>query len=309
MQQDAEKLNRWEAMIQEILVPAALNQRIYNVDYKEVKDLLNRLIEGRLRNIWAYWLDNGGRGNSFRLDSYWKNPYSNQLLGFIKCVDKDRLALKKVVGMDDEIKAVAEKTLKDLTLVAETIHEQYALPLMALKDKIVMGRKPSTDPKKTPDRTLEHTGTCGICGKNVKIEGTGLYHHGFTLQWQSRNGSCFGRGYKPIEISSDVLVDYIAKVVRPYIKKETELLSFLQSGKRDGTIIEITSHFRNAPGTSRFPIHLKLAKGEPMFDQVVNENINHHESNIRMGEMELANREQQLREWAPRPLPDAKETK
>ncbi len=56
--------------------------------------------------------------------------------------------------------------------------------------------------RKTKPRTMANTGTCGVCGMNVKRDGsTRLAAHGFTLKWQTQMGTCQGWRFPPIEVS------------------------------------------------------------------------------------------------------------
>lgn len=67
------------------------------------------------------------------------------------------------------------------------------------------------------ERTLDGTGTCAVCRQNVKMEADeGLYHHGFQLQHQTRQGRCPGTGYKPWELSPDGLVNYVEQYLKPW---------------------------------------------------------------------------------------------
>lgn len=103
----------------------------------------------------------------------------------------------------------------------------YILPLIEklelLKPIIQKGRIPS----ESPVRTLERTGTCGICGKNVKLDPNGnLWSHGYTLNrsWGMRTQNCFGTGYLPIEVSNESLKDYI-QILERYLESIPNLLS------------------------------------------------------------------------------------
>lgn len=86
--------------------------------------------------------------------------------------------------------------------------------LEEVKPLVVKGRKPAENPKEN-ERTLENTGTCGVCGRNIKLWNGIVYDHGYELPWighgdGTRTTGCFGVGYKPIETSPEVLVAYKA---------------------------------------------------------------------------------------------------
>lgn len=65
-------------------------------------------------------------------------------------------------------------------------------------------------------RSLDNTGTCGVCGANVKMTRAGkLMRHGWRVQgggWQGygswHSASCFGTGYQPFELSPKGAIEY-----------------------------------------------------------------------------------------------------
>ena len=87
------------------------------------------------------------------------------------------------------------------------------------KSHIVKGRKPSTNSKSTPMRTVENTGSCGICGKNVKLSRTGkILSHGYTLKYRlGKSSDCIGTHFDPIEVSPQApkaMLDYINRWIK-----------------------------------------------------------------------------------------------
>jgi len=110
---------------------------------------------------------------------------------------------KKITKLPNDLKWPEIKTVL-LSLVPAC--EKIA----AVKQFIEKGRKPSESPANA--RTLDHTGTCGCCNRNVKLrpEGT-MWDHGYMIGGKGskgyscfRVGSCFGVGYQPIEVSPEV---------------------------------------------------------------------------------------------------------
>lgn len=78
-----------------------------------------------------------------------------------------------------------------------------------LKPMIVKGRKPSDTPRKTPERTLDNTGTCACCGQNVKLDNGGkIVNHGFTIRYGYQEGQCPAVGCDPIEVSTEGLLKF-----------------------------------------------------------------------------------------------------
>ena len=87
------------------------------------------------------------------------------------------------------------------------------------KSHIVKGRKPSTNSQSTPMRTVENTGSCGICGKNVKLSRTGkILSHGYTLKYRfGKSSDCIGTHFDPIEVSPQApkaMLDYINRWIK-----------------------------------------------------------------------------------------------
>lgn len=177
-------------MLNQLIEPlrAAVNTGvIYNARYVETKDSLNRLLDKErialrpdFRAMYSDW---------------WSAP---------KLAQEADDTPYSVHG----VKAWAKRVAKAGKLVPDSYHAFVArwLPVAELleqvKPLVVKGRAPSTGERKTPPRTIENTGTCGICGANVKLDAQGrLVAHGFTLEGYGRSGNCFGVRYQPHEIS------------------------------------------------------------------------------------------------------------
>lgn len=106
-----------------------------------------------------------------------------------------------VADKDDEFVVAIKNIVDRWTIIADKFK--------TLKPMIVKGRKPSTDPRKTPERTLENTGTCACCGKNVKMDANGkLVNHGFTIRYGFQEGQCPGVDCDPIEVSVEGLLKF-----------------------------------------------------------------------------------------------------
>lgn len=130
-----------------------------------------------------------------------RTPYWHQLASCIKKVRTD-----KSQGFTEERKQSVLKVLYKWEPIAQQL--ESAVPL------IVKGRK--TGERKTPPRTLENTGTCPICGKNFKLDGSGkIISHGYVVQWHQHNGSCFGVGKLPWELSPQGAIDYVKQCCLP----------------------------------------------------------------------------------------------
>ena len=178
------------AELEASLDQAIASKHIWNVDYVAFKERLGRIIE---ESFNGYHTDDVGDHEAF-WNHFHPLHYSNAttLLGKAKKIDKFPNNKKW-----PEIKNV----LRSLVPACEK--------MAAVKPFIEKGRKPSLEPADA--RTLDHTGTCGCCMRNIKLrpEGT-MWDHGYFIGnagkgWAGfRTGSCFGVGFKPIEVSPDV---------------------------------------------------------------------------------------------------------
>lgn len=197
-------------------IAAALDaKQIYNVDFVRIKDRLNRVLNSAHNTVQNEYLDlpyEERSGDEALQDVYYGTIYPHTLKTFAK-----RVAKAAEVHGDDHPVVVA----------GNAMIEQFREPVanfLALKAFVIKSRKPSETPRATPERTLENTGTCAICGRNVKLSSTGkIVDHGFTLAWDQRSGSCFGVGYDPIEVSPEGLVAAIHSLSKRIMHCRTQL--------------------------------------------------------------------------------------
>ena len=178
---------------------------IYNVDYKDVKEAANRKLEAGYRAavVQPYLEGLHNRGEEI-------SPEMSEILYYsgypqahtLNARDKGITKLEKTDPNHWMVKAAREY----LELVRPVIEK-----LVIIKGTVVKGRKPSDKPRLTPERTLENTGTCSVCGRNVKLSNTGkIVDHGYTIRYGFQEGNCFGVGYAPIEVSSEGAVAYLS---------------------------------------------------------------------------------------------------
>jgi len=187
------------AITKEQAIETLQRRPLYNRDFQVIKDSLNRQFRNaHEREVRAPFFHNG---------RYQTVPESVRELDYLDW------SLHRVPGL---IKKVAACKSNDPTLTAMTLllrdWEDVAVLLAKTKTDVIKGRKPSATPRKTEPRTLDNTGTCPCCGHNVKLNGGRIVDHGFTLEFNQRNGKCFGVGYRPWEISPRGKVDLRAAV-------------------------------------------------------------------------------------------------
>ncbi len=174
---------------------------IFNVDFLEAKDALNRFFEeavnDEIKEIYFY-----GRLYNYPenvQDLFWKDWSLHRVPSLQK-------AVSKVTYNGDTVIDAIKRVLNEW--------EEASALVKSAKGDVIKGRKPVADSdRKTKIRTIENTGTCPCCGKNVKINGGKMVDHGFTLYYGWRNGNCFGVGRKPWEVSLQGRIDYITALI------------------------------------------------------------------------------------------------
>lgn len=272
----------------------------YMAEYNEIKDRLNRRIEDEGREILNYVLafrDIPPYKYEFQtVRGEFDTPYGAYQL--VSCVKK----LTKLVSRLQKSKSPWAEVMENV--LAHYVRDGYydtIVAFVAAKSQMKTGRKPSNPSDRiTKERTLDNTGTCPICGKNVKLEANGtLYAHGYTIHWGGRNGNCFGVGYEPIEVSSECLVDYLKLLKEILVQKEQSLASGAPESfdyeLRRNVTIKVTA--QTDPKEIRF---------QTSYDQLCRSWQYRIESDIRMLTHEVKTVTQAIETWAPRPLPGEK---
>lgn len=233
---------------------------IYNADWERLKQWGNSLLDDELRAITNHL--------SFDDDARWDFGlvYLNQIPG----------RLKKIQGNEhptiNEIRSVLNRY--------ETIHTL----LQELKPKIIKGKKPTLN-RKTKPRTLENTGTCAVCGQNVKLDGGLIVHHGFVVRGQ-RIGSCFGVGYQPWEVSPKGAEDYLES-----LKSQLQGLESYSQKLESGEVGEL--YYRNQ----------KITPEDGMWGVALSSAIATTNSELRMLQCEIQQFTKKIETWQPQTLP------
>lgn len=180
--------------------------QISNVRFNEIKDLISRDFDRSIdKNLLEVYRERFRVEGSFEFsydlrDLYNTVPlYINQLPAFEKRVAK---FAKTYAAAANPLPGQAIEQTRTFIAAWAPVNEAIA----AVRPLIVKGRKPSANPK---IRTYENTGTCPICGKNVKLENGLLVSHGYQVNHRQHVGNCFGVGRPPIEVSNKGLIDYI----------------------------------------------------------------------------------------------------
>jgi hypothetical protein len=296
----AERLEIFEARI----ARAEVEGLIYNVDFQDLKDQVNRMLEeayDKLHRAQTY----GPRWAPPIL--YRLSPYAHQVPNLRAAAVKD---LKALEGRKDQLSEEEYhdflQAIAEIVVFAETwtpLCERFS----ALKKITVKGRKPSEDADPSKQRDLANTGTCGICGKNVKrAQGGGLHAHGYTLNYGTRNGNCFGVGRPPVEVSDAVYGQFLESVLRPQLANTSERLRSLHKDEVDSfehpnfqSFAFSVRSFKRAK--ERYP---DVERGDARFGELRRRAVDEAEYEVAALERMIADFESRLQNWTPAPLPD-----
>lgn len=206
---------------------------IYNVDFKDLKDAANRKLEAGYRAavVQPYLEGLHNRGEEISPEMSEALYYSGYpQIHTLNARDKGITKLEKTEGDHWMTKAAREY----LELVRPVI-----VNLNIVKGLVVKGRKPSDTPRKTPERTLENTGTCAVCGRNVKLKGGKIVDHGYTIRYGFQQGNCAGVGYDPIEISPKGAEAYLNALEHYKVAQEEALPVAIEAAKTANLIEDI----------------------------------------------------------------------
>jgi hypothetical protein len=251
----------------------------YNSEFAEINFSLGRRLEDMSRQISSWYLDcrNTGTGNFTKLGSevYYAIGVSTPR-GLGATVNK----LTKLRAM--MVKSGESTQYVDVILHCYNVYLPEVKNFLETKPTLIKGRVPSEIPRKTPERTLENTGTCSWCGQNVKREGSGLHLHGYTVNHGTFNGNCQGMHYPPIEISSDGLVALIEAIRSEITRTESAQ-----------TEIPITLMFGR----------IAIDSTNPRWESLLSAHNYRLESDLRHFTQMLKSTQNRLQNWAPTSLP------
>lgn len=249
---------------------------IYNADFTDLKNAANRALEAghRVAVVQPYLdIDYDERQDTVPeelVQGLYFSAYPQ--IHTLNARDKTITKLEKTHGDHWMVKAAREY----LELVRPVI-----VDLNTVKGLIVKGRKPSTTPRKTPERTLENTGTCAVCGRNVKLKAGKIVDHGYTIRYGFQQGNCAGVGYDPIEVSPKGAEAYLRALKAYKIDQEEALPKAVEAAK---TAMDIEG-IRERREVLNAPAHIES-------------NIRYVTKDIEMFTTIIAN-------WVAKPLPKA----
>lgn len=256
---------------------------IYNVDFKDWTSYgANRMLEADIRAIREEFIYNGKFQDRTEEELNLIDSLNDSIVQF---------PTKKTMNiLGDMLNVGVAKAVINLVLKWKPVAEKFR----NLKPMVVKGRKPADKPRKTEERTLKNTGTCPICGKNVKMDATGkLVAHGFTIRYGFQEGNCFGVGYEPVEVSPVGMVDY-AKVLEEAIDRFST-----QKTK----MMEERPVLYRTEGYGRNKKIIEIKDGDSGYQHVLNNQVHNLETTIRHMGLDLNMFKERIDAWKPLPLP------
>lgn len=265
----------------EVLLSAYKEGAIYNAAFQDAKKVVDRTFE----TVWnasvatdftTYWMP----------DKVTVSPRGiiNNELGIVSGVRNALTLTKKVAKLKvyDPIVDTIKEILAAVVPLAAVIEE--------LKTKIIKGRKP--DPEVTARRAAQTANktvkTCGCCFRPIAVLSNGrIADHGYTMPHAyGKNGSCPGRLFAPLEVSSDGL-KYMIDAIRSRITKVEELIR-----KPPDTLHKHSFSMRKGLGEP-------VTKTSPDWDIVLKQYIGNLKTELRYTQDDLKSFETKLAHWKP----------
>lgn len=274
---------------------------IYNSDYEAMKFTLSRAFDDQCR--FMSYDEAGPRmarelssiGDALQLRGYYsKSDEIGNLYGYVLSFHLVKTYARKIETLEG---FVAEKAGLSIPEIYRDFLKEWVEVFEAfqgVRPLIKKGRKPSENPKSV-ERTLENTGSCPICGRNVKLSSSGrIVYHGYTVATGEFVGTCYGTGHKPSEVSPEGMVCYSTdclteaeynRAAGVRLKAERYALSTVKAGKVGG------------------PVYVTLRDGEPGYDKQFEYTLEKWEQNEKIYRETAANFAKLAAEWTEKPLP------
>lgn len=286
--------------ITEKLTAAKAAGQIWNVEFTAIREDFGRRLEGTVdaqRDAFADILMAAGvdRYEAFTLAGDFVCTNYTNLKGRIERTEK---ALKLAGHLDLATGYLA--ALRALLPLCELVKE--------VKGMVVKGRKPSENPSLNA-RTIENTGTCGCCGRNIKLSAAGrIVDHGYGIANRGygfgagykTGASCFGFHYEPIEISPKVWEDMKA-AMETRLAKLPEILA----GAKANFAAMAPAHRLNP----LCPVLTKDQKDHNRSRQLAERAILDMTHELERLPLSIEEMTDKLAAWAPKPLPGTRSAK
>lgn len=291
----AKRMNTTKSALEKLLKGYEAGE-IYNVDYKDAKDILGYAV----RDTWRdrtnhFWAGRGGNNPESDFE-WWVGSISglNDVLSRKKKLDKAKPSTKISTHSGRTFDSVDPAFVQAAREIIDAAYP-VAVIIKELKTKVVKGRKPLSPEKaaaKAAQLAKKDIKTCACCFRPIARLKNGLIaDHGYTLpqQWM-KTASCPGMRFQPLEVSDEGLkymVDLLSKRVSALKTRiaGTSKLKTLQKQKGYKNVVTIT------PDDPSWATELKAFKTSLEHD-------------LKYTESTLSGFEDKLKNW--KPIPDAK---
>lgn len=287
--------------ITEKLTAAKAAGQIWNVEFTDVRESFGRRLEERVDRqlsqeirtaLEAAGMD---RSDTFQFTGDFCCTNYTNLKGRIDRTEKALRLAGYLPHVTTQIEA-----LRALLPLCELVKE--------VKGMVVKGRKPSENPSLNA-RTIENTGTCGCCGRNIKLSAAGrIVDHGYGIANRGygfgagykTGASCFGFHYEPIEVSPKVWEDMKA-AMETRLAKLPEILA----GAKANFAAMAPAHRLNPLG----PVLTKDQKDHNRSRQLAERAILDMTHELERLPYSIEEMTDKLAAWAPKPLPGTRSAK
>jgi hypothetical protein len=267
---------------------------IYNVEYKDAKDFLGRVVEETWRERTdRFWVGKGGNNPESAFLDYLGSIHGlHDVLSRKKKLDKMKPTTKiSKYGTAYKVKDVNPEFINAAREIVNAAHP-VALIVKELKTKVIKGRKPNpaAAARKAAQLAKKDMKTCACCFRSIARLKNGLIaDHGYTLprQWM-KTASCPGRDFKPLEVSNEGL-KYMVKQLKSRVEGLTSALAGIPKLKK-------LTRKKGWKGEVEV-----LTPDHPKWEQAVNLHRANLQQELKHTEDDLKSYQHKLDHWKPVP--------
>lgn len=251
---------------------------IRNKALTDAKDTLSRVVESG----WTlYVMEPFFHAGKYQAQSDLVNDLNNSILMMgLHTVLATSRKLEKTRAQGEAVEAMR-------AFIAEVL--PLAQAVASLKQKVVMGRAPSTVPAKpvNPNKVVK---TCACCFRAIAVANVTMAHHGYQRPgagWQT--ASCPGVRFRPLEVSSDGLKWLVGELNS--MLGALERAYEARASKTTLNVRDVGNHI------------IEISKESPRWAREYRFYVVELESQIGSLKRELPELEKRLREWKPEVSP------
>ncbi len=260
----------------EIIAAGVRENGVRNADLQEAKHTLSRLVENAWRDHVAEPFLHGGKWETLPQEV-------NALCTSISVFGlHDLIATSRKLGrssVEGEVVDAMRSFVAEVLPLAQTV--------ASLKDKVVKGRAPSTEPTRpaNPNKVVQ---TCPCCFRQIAVQGEKMVHHGYRRPgsgWQT--ASCAGIQFQPLEVSTEGLVWLIGELTR---RLDSKVAIF--EARDSLTVLKVKTRGKKDEWTA-------VKKGDPAWAREFRVFVAQTEVEIGCGRRELLQLDGVLLKWTP----------